>query len=34
MQKWIDQSKNKLLDIIDQVREELADVELRVAYIG
>lgn len=34
MQKWIDQSKNKLLDIIDQVKEDLGDVELRVAYIG
>ena len=34
MQEWIDQAKNRLLDIIVQVKEERADASLRVAFVG
>lgn len=34
MQKWIDQSKKRLLDIIDQLKKDAKNLVLRVAYIG
>lgn len=34
MQKWIDQSKTKLLGIIAQTKQDVVNLELRVAYVG
>ena len=34
MQRWIDQAKNKLLDIIAQAKEDVANISLRVAFVG
>lgn len=34
MQRWIDQAKNKLLDIITQAKEDVANISLRVAFVG
>ena len=34
MQRWIDQAKNKLLDIIAQAKGDVATISLRVAFVG
>lgn len=34
MQTWIDQAKNKLMDIIAQAKEDVVNLNLRVAFVG
>ena len=34
MQRWIDQAKDKLLDIIAMTKEDVANISLRVAFVG
>lgn len=34
MQSWIDQAKNKLTSIINQTKKDVANIELRVAFVG
>lgn len=34
MQSWIDQAKNKLFDIISQAKKDVANLNLRVAFVG
>ncbi|CAM9131372.1 unnamed protein product [Ectocarpus fasciculatus] len=34
MQRWIDQAKTKLLDIIDQAKKDVKNINLRVAFVG
>ncbi|CAM9133762.1 unnamed protein product [Ectocarpus sp. 6 AP-2014] len=34
MQRWIDQAKTKLLDIIDQAKKDVKNISLRVAFVG
>lgn len=34
MQRWIDQSRTKMFDIVAQTNEDVLNLELRVAYVG
>ncbi|CAN0134278.1 unnamed protein product, partial [Laminaria digitata] len=34
MQNWIDQAKDKLMDIIEQAKNDVANLNLRVAFVG
>lgn len=34
MQLWIDQAKNKLMDIIVQTKEDYTNISVRVAFVG
>lgn len=34
MQRWIDQAKNKLMDIIDQTKKDDPNITVRVAFVG
>ncbi|CAM9496542.1 unnamed protein product [Hapterophycus canaliculatus] len=34
MQSWIDQAKSKLTAIIEQTKKDIANIELRVAFVG
>lgn len=34
MQKWIDQAKDKLVDIIAQAKKDVANINLRVSFVG
>ncbi|CAN0360155.1 unnamed protein product, partial [Laminaria digitata] len=34
MQTWIDQAKNKLMDIIAQAKNDVVNLNLRVAFVG
>ncbi|CAB1113047.1 unnamed protein product [Ectocarpus sp. CCAP 1310/34] len=34
MQRWIDQARTRLLDIIDQAKKDVANINLRVAFVG
>lgn len=34
MQSWIDQAKDKLMDIIAQAKKDVANLNLRVAFVG
>ena len=34
MQSWIDQAKNKLMGIIEQAKKDVANLNLRVAFVG
>ena len=34
MQNWIDEAKDKLMDIIAQAKNDVANLNLRVAFVG
>lgn len=34
MQSWIDQAKTKLIDIIDQAKKDVSNLQLRVSFVG
>ena len=34
MQSWIDQAKEKLMEIIEQAKNDVANLNLRVAFVG
>lgn len=34
MQSWIDQAKTKLIDIIEQAKKDVSNLQLRVSFVG